>query len=205
MSKIINVVAALVVSLTMSSFASASVIPTSLSGNSYIDDRGFIAISTNDLVQGTKVASTSHWNTPANFSGFTLSTGVDYFIHIFVDGDGYPNNVIGEFNINGATHEFVNSTQKLGTNKIDWHWGTSLSNMVNAPVNVGNYRAGFDSTTENIFRANRWPDYANTNAYFTTKISAVQLGVSYVPEPSMVALMLTGFAGLGLARRKRQL
>jgi hypothetical protein len=206
MSKITNVVAALVVSLTMSSVASASVIttPTSLSGNSYIDDEGWIAISTNDSVQGTIVASNNDWRTAADFSGFTLLTGVDYFIHIYVMGGEYPNNVIGEFNIDGASHEFVNGTQKLGTNKDDWLWGTSLSNMVNTPFNVGNnYAASFDATTENIFRANTWPNYRHTSAYFTTKISVVQPEVTSVPEPSIIALFTLGLFGIGFARRRQ--
>jgi hypothetical protein len=190
-------------SLFVGAFANAALI-TSLSGNSYIDDKGFIAISTNDIVQGTTVASTNIWNSPANFSGFTLLADVDYFIHIFVDGGNYPNNIIGEFNIDGTTHEFVNGTQTLGTNKVDWLWGSSLSNMVNAPVNVGNNYAGsFDSTTENIFRANTWPDYIHTNAFFTTKISAVQLDVSNVPEPSTLAILGLGLMGLASRRFKK--
>ena len=191
-------------SLFVGVFANAALI-TSLSGNSYIDDKGYIAISTNDTAIGTTVSSTNIWNNPANFIGFTLSADIDYFIHIFVDGGNFPNNIIGEFNIDGATHEFANGTQTLGTNKVDWLWGTSLSNMVNAPVNVGtNYASSFDSTSENIFRANTWPDYTNTNAYFTAKIFAVQPDVSNVQEPSILAILGLGLMGLVSRRFKKQ-
>jgi hypothetical protein len=160
--------------LFSATFAQAD-IATSLSGNSYIDDRGFIAISTVDTSQGTVVGSSTTWSTHIGFSGFTLLKDVDYFIHIFVDGGNYPNNVIGEFAIDSTTHEFANGTQAIGTNTVDWLWGTYWTNMNNvAKVSGDNFSANFSPTTQNIFRANTWPDYINTDAYFTTAIFAIE-------------------------------
>lgn len=199
-------------SLIAGTYANASII-SSLSGNSYIDDYGFIAISTNDSLQGTKVASTSHWSTAANFTGFSLLADIDYYIHIFVKGGNYPNNVIGEFSIDSTTHQFANGTQDLGTNKVDWLWGTNWSSMVYAPKNVGtNFSSSFSDTTENIFRANTWPDYRYTNAYFTTKITAVEelqkpaveLQKTTVAEPSSFAILALGLIGLATRRLKKK-
>lgn len=188
------------ISLFAGAYANAGLI-TSLSGQSYIDDKGFIAISTNDTLQGTVVATSTYWKNPTNFTGFNLLADVDYYIHIFVDGGAYPNNVIGEFNIDSISHQFENGTQTLGTNKTDWLWGTNWTNMVNTPKNVGsNFSGNFSASTENIFRANTWPDHTNTNAYFTAKITAVES----VPEPSTLAIFALGMIGFASRRFRKQ-
>ena len=184
-----------------SSTASATVLNTVI----HVDNRFTAYISTSDTVQGVEFGSGNDWGWgfPATT---TLLAGQDYFLHILARADGGVAGMLGQFKLVGTDHTFVNGTQSLLTNTVDFKGNNTGFNGVYSVL--GDYGVNGATTwgLQQDTSANAkliWACNQTTAdiAYFSTKISAVPAAV---PEPGSLALLGLGLAGVAVASRRRK-
>lgn len=186
---------------------------TTLTGSLTADNQFNAYISNSDSAVGTLVASGNNWQ--ATYSLSTLLTAGTYYLHIIgyndggPAGGGNPDAFIGAFQLSDANYRFANGTQSLLTDNVNWKasesapssWfapaGTPVNFGTNGGVNIWSNNAGprsdIDGSAQWIWSS---PD-ATGQAFFSTTISAV-------PEPSTWAMMILGFAGLGVMMYRRK-
>jgi hypothetical protein len=209
MSKITNVVAALVVSLTMSSVASASVITTgtldynnvsnvitdSNSGETYL---GWDMVKDLDYAQTVLITAAggfySDWHIASQteaYSFYNAATGAG-----FADTSGPQSNssVLGGF-VNGE--RFGDSCDSL---YFDYSWFLGDESA----------EVGYLELSSSLTIADNWNSITTSNHYSDpaspNPIGWLLVGgtAAVVPEPSIIALFGLGLVGIGFARRKRQ-
>jgi hypothetical protein len=214
MRKITNVVAALVVSLTMSSVASASVITTgtldydnvsnvitdNVSGETYL---GWDMVKDLDYAETVAITSAggfySDWHIATQTEAYSFYNAATGRAVVDVAGveEAYTANI-------GA---FVNGT-RFGDSfdaHQDWVWVLS----------DGSHEVGLfgGNSTMNFYES--LMTFAGSDDYSANGRNAVlsigwllvggtSVATSAVPEPSIIALFGLGLVGIGFARRKRQ-
>jgi hypothetical protein len=213
MSKITNVVAALVVSLTMSSVASASVITTgtldydnvsnvitdNVSGETYL---GWDMVKDLDYAQTVAITSAGGF-----YSDWHIATQTEaYSFYNAATGTGVADvsGVQDVFTANiGAFVDGERFGDSYDTNS-DWVWTLS-----DDP-----YDAGLLGGVGPLDFYDTLYAFIDTDAYSVNRGSSENVGwllvggtggaTSAVPEPSIIALFGLGLVGIGFARRKRQ-
>ncbi|WP_294536985.1 PEPxxWA-CTERM sorting domain-containing protein [uncultured Rhodoblastus sp.] len=122
----------------------------------------------------------------ATFSPITLTAGQTYFVGFENVGDGTGSNTSGG----------------LGINIVDWYSGVNgqpLNQQPAGTVNLNGWYYGTASGNDFSNFVSQTPFAAPILNFYGTPIST-----GAVPEPSTWAMMLLGFAGLGLAGYRRQ-
>ena len=183
--------------LALSGAASAAM----LSGTLNVDN-GYVAyISSANNIQGTQVSAGNHWPTAYQFSNVNLTSGQDYYLHIYAYDQGWIAGFLGEFLLTGSGHTFANGDTRFATNTVGWGVSKTGWDNYQDATNWGangaypwGLRPEVDASAEWIWSDNAYDD---DQAYFTTLISAVD-----VAEPSSMLLMGLGVAGLFAARKK---
>lgn len=192
-------------SIMVSSIASASV----LNARVHADNFFTAYISTSDAVDGAAFLRGDVWEQA--YAGTTnLMAGQDYYLHIAVTDTWGVAGLLGQFSLIDSTHQFANGEQTLLTNTLNWTGNNSGFN--GSYVALGDYgsngtggnswsvRDGMASNAQWIWAgSSEW----NDNAYFTTKISAIEAPAD-VPEPGSLALMGLGLAGFAVFNGRRR-
>ena len=176
---------------------------TLISGGLNVDN-GFIAyLSTDDNSAGTQISSGFDWPATIGFSGVSLSSGQDYYLHVYGYDVGGIAGFLGEFDLTGLDHTFSNGGTNLVTNTTDWLVSTSGWGSYTSPTDLGlngagpwGFRPGVDASASWIWSSDPHND---NGAYFTTMISAVS-----VPEPTSILLLMVGLFGLMTMQKKSQ-
>jgi hypothetical protein len=197
---------------------SSRVEATSLSGKLTADNLFVAALSTDDSVFGTEIASGNNFGLQYSFNQ-ALVPGTTYFLHIIgVNQDGNPHNpesgnpdgMIGWFTLSDANFAFTNNTQALGTEATtNWRsqilndgWvtpvGTPIFRLSNGGLGYG--WPGFPDmqTADWIWGA---PPENVGRAIFSTTIVPL---TAAVPVPPAIMLFASGLAALGLLQRRRK-
>ena len=202
---------------------------TTLGGTLTVDNAFFAYISTSDSTRGTLVASGTNWPTPGSFSGFTLTAGQNYFLHIEGINQGIQGSFIGQFTLSDTGFQFANGSQTLLTDTTDWRggyingnsaateqtWvmptGTTFSEGLDGVSPWGTISASFTGA-DFIWPTDPSSDPGGpaagqggvcgfcTVAFSTTIFS--QSAPTGVPEPVTVSLFGAGLAGAIALRRK---
>ena len=219
MRKITNVIAALVVSLTMSSVASASVITTgtleydnvsnvitdNVSGETYL---GWDMVKDLDYAQTVAITTGTglynDWHIASQteaYSFYNAATGAGVSD---VVGDQIHSDDIGVY-VDGE--RFGGSSAPLQ----DYAW--FLSDGLLPAGNLQLYSRYTDLSLTEIFCTLDCTDYNSINGNIAgdSQSSGYNIGwllvggsTTVVPEPSIIALFALGLVGIGFARRKRQ-
>ena len=215
MSKITNVVAALVVSLTMSSVASASVITTgtldydnvsnvitdNVSGETYL---GWDMVKDLDYAQTVAITSAGGF-----YSDWHIATQTEaYSFYNAATGTGVAD-VSGVLDIFTANIGAFVDGERFGDSydiRTDWVW-TLGDDTADAGI-IGVFTTG----TLQFYDA--YATFDDADSYSVKGGSSENVGwllvggtggaTSAVPEPSIIALFGLGLVGIGFARRKRQ-
>ena len=179
---------------------------TLLSGNLNVDNLHTTYISTDNSVAGSAIISGAHWPTTQSFDNISLDAGQDYYLHVLAQDAGWIAGFLGDFTLTGTDHIFANGGSYITTNDEDWLVSTSgwqdyltaTNHQGTNGVGPWGHRAGVDSNAEWIWSSNA---FDHNTAYFSLEIQAVDSSVS-VSEPSALALLGLGIAGLAFTRRK---
>lgn len=204
-----NTIKKLTMILVSACLPMASANATLLTSNINMDNSFVVYVSTDNSTAGTSFGSGNNWPSTITDST-TLTTGVDYYLHVLGNDAGGIAGFLGEFSLSGADHVFSNSTTSLLTNTTDWvaslsgfdgTYSTTMTDLGANGVSPWGTIGAVDSSARWI-----WAGDANTVnvAYFSASITAVpQAATTSVPEPGTIALFGLGLAGLGFARRKK--
>lgn len=192
------------VALNLSQTTSAA---TVLTGQFNVDNGYAAYISTSDSVQGTLFSSANNWY--GTYTGTAnLTANSDYYLHVYAYDQGGIAGFLGQFNLSNSAYHFANGLQTLVTNTSNWlgnntGWGSAYNTLTDLGANgVGPWGSGFTAAIPGTAHW-IWAGDANNNdyAWFSTKIST-NSAQSTVPEPTSMALMALGFAGMAGLRRK---
>lgn len=179
----------------------------------------YISSSATDLTNATLVQSGNNWiqtNSATTSPGlFTEST--EYLI-VEVFNVGGPGGFLGDFSLSNTSYQFDNGTQSLLTGDSAWSVSTSgisgtytstTSEGLNG-VNPWGYMALVNSNaawiTDNSY-GDPLNNGGNGTLYFKTSITAANVAnvanvANAVPEPAFLALLIAGFLGFGVSRKK---
>jgi hypothetical protein len=209
MSKITNVVAALVVSLTMSSVASASVITTgtldydnvsnvitdNVSGETYL---GWDMVKDLDYAETVLITAVgglySDWHIASQteaYSFYNAATGAGY---ADTSGPQITDSYIASFD-NGKL--FGDS---YDSNLYDYAWFLSDESQEVGYLELASLLTINDNFST-IVVSDRWSASTDANTIGWLLVGGT---AAVVPEPSIIALFGLGLVGIGLARKKRQ-
>jgi hypothetical protein len=209
MRKMTNVVAALVVSLTMSSVASASVITTgtldydnvsnvitdNVSGETYL---GWDMVKDLDYAQTvaitTGVGLYSDWHIASQTEAYSFYTAAAGTTLVDVLGPQQGMSVIGDFVDGGPFGESFTGNQDMAFFLGD------------EAMQVGTLDARYESGYLIIRDQIGGITWSDEQSRSPTPIGWLLVGgtTTAVPEPSIIALFGLGLVGIGFARRRRQ-
>lgn len=183
-----------------------SAFSSTLTMNLNVDNAFDVYISTSDAVLGTLVGSGTNWPTTYSFNA-VLTPAVTNYIHIVAVNSGGPGGFLGDFSISDNLFQFVNTTQSLVTNNVDWNFSTTgFGGPYVSPADEAPNGGGPWGNIAGVNAGARWIwDPANCGdctVYFQTAITA-NAG-SATPEPTTPLLLAGGIAVLWrMARRKK--
>lgn len=196
--------AGLLVSMVASVHASASLLTSNLN----VDNGYSIYVSTDDSQLGTLFGSNEDWYHTYTDS-VNLTSGVDYFLHIAAYDVGGVAGLLGDFSLSGAGHQFSNGTQSLLTGDAVLKLNTvGFGQPYVSTTNIGQNGVAMPwssiTSSPGVSSSANWiwsSDKDNDNYIFlSTKILSVTS--ASVPEPSPFVLLIVGFFGILVARRK---
>ena len=146
---------------------------SSLTGNLNVDNTFEAYISTDDSVQGTLIASGTHWQTTYNLAT-SLTPGQTYYLHIKAIDEGGPAGFLGDFEITDSDHTFSNGLTTLNTNTTDWVLSTTGWSDYQPVSAYGTNGAAPWGTRASVDNNAQWIWSSDNNAdnlnYFSTKI-----------------------------------
>jgi hypothetical protein len=194
-----------IITAALITFVSYSVSTNASTLNTQINmDNGFeVYLSTDDAVQGTLFGTGNDWG--ISYSNSTLlSTGVDYYLHVFGYDQGGIAGFLGQFSLASTDHIFSNGGNILLTNTTDWQgnntgWGNTYTLMTSSGANgVGPWgsQPAISGTSQWIWAGDSdAPNETLNEAYFSTKISATST-VPESPAPLLFGASLLGLFGM---------
>ncbi|HEY5672888.1 MAG TPA: hypothetical protein VIR78_04225 [Malonomonas sp.] len=92
---------------------------TTLTSRINMDNGYQVYLSTSDTAAGVQFGAGNSW--PTTFvNTTTLTSGMDYFLHVYGYDQGGPAGFLGEFSLSGTDHVFSNNLMTLLTNTVDW-------------------------------------------------------------------------------------
>lgn len=205
-------------SVALLSLACTNAAATWLSGTMNVDDRHQTFISTSDGEAGTLIAEGDWWPDTDSFSDILLVDGQDYFLHVLgQDAWKVITGFIGEFHLLGDGHRFANGKTSITTNSVDWAvsttgWGDYVSATEHYDNGTGPWASYLGGPIADISADAKWiwsdDARAFNDAYFTAPIFAKSTPVTpsteRIPEPTTLALIGLGIAGLTFRQRRRR-
>lgn len=167
----------------------AVTLSASMTADNYFD----AFISTSPTLEGVNFLSGSNW--PQTYTGSTTITAAGtYYLHVIAGDLFSPCMLIGSFSLDSTDGTFINGSQSLVTNTVDWTVsvaGLGINSV--APTSQGlngtNLWGNFPLISPNAEHV--WHPNFPVISYFSTPIVVV-------PAPGIVSLL-----GLAVLRRRR--
>lgn len=185
-----NLFAGIMATCLIGTAQAAVTLSASMTADNYFD----AFISTSPTLAGVNFLSGSNW--PQTYTGSTTITAAGtYYLHVIAGDQGGPRMLIGSFSLDSTDGTFINGSQSLVTNTVDW--------------TVSDVGLGINSvapTSQGLNGTNIWGNFSliSPSAEYTWHpnfpvISYFSTPIVVVPAPGIVSLL-----GLAVLRRRRR-
>ena len=182
----------------ISSFAHMSSFVAEITFETTTDDQAvFIGLGAGD----TALFGTPDWSTLFSSASFWPETANDKFVRFRTANDV---NTFGDTPVTGGLDPGTHRFRMTFNGTTDQLLGEIDKNYSGGPFVADAVSLNFPIVTTSLYTPDGWSDGEPSRIFFGGDDGAIfrDLSINYVPEPTTVALMLLGFAGMACRRAR---